>query len=72
MQPKEGNRSSQQNTGGESNPAHFSMNRISPRPRRERFAVPGRSEIPVKAAVCPLSVQLPGKLMQKIHTLTDN
>jgi hypothetical protein len=66
----------QQNTGGESNPAHFSVIRISgsaPGYHSEHgFALPCIGEMPVKTASCPLSVQRGGKLMHKIHRLTDN
>ncbi|WP_157793706.1 MULTISPECIES: hypothetical protein [Bradyrhizobium] len=52
---------SQQNTGDESNPVHFSVNEISRRrpPKRFQagFAFPRSSEMPGKAAPCPLSVQ---------------
>ncbi|MGH6708318.1 MAG: hypothetical protein ACREEK_05045 [Bradyrhizobium sp.] len=80
-QPWEGNpgkesRIRQQNTGGESNPAHFSVIRISGDVlgchSQHGFALPRSSEMPVKAASCPLSVQSGRKLMQKIHSLTDN
>jgi hypothetical protein len=51
----------QQNTGGESNPVHFSVNGISRRLSSKRFqpgfALPRISEMPGKAALCPLSVQ---------------
>jgi hypothetical protein len=36
-QPREETRMSQQNTGGESNPAHFSVNGVSRRPSPEQF-----------------------------------
>jgi hypothetical protein len=66
----------QQNTGGESGPAHFSVIRISGsvlgHHSEHGFARPRISEVPVKAASCPLSVQPDRKLMQKIHRLTDN
>jgi hypothetical protein len=66
----------QQNTGGESGPAHFSVIRIPGSVvgyhSEHGFALPRISEMPVKAASCPLSVQRGGKLMQKIHRLTDN
>jgi hypothetical protein len=66
----------QQNTGGESNPADFSVIRIYDSPGPEGFSrvlhclrsAKGR----LKAALCPLSVHPDGKLMQKIHRLTDN
>jgi len=42
------------------------------KPFQHRDAPAGISGLPVKAALCPLSVQVLGKLMQKIHRLTDN
>jgi hypothetical protein len=36
------------------------------------FPLPGRCETPIMTALCPLSVHPAGKLMQKIHRLTDN
>ena len=66
----------QQNTGGESNPAHFSVSGIRgarhPGDFWEGFTLPRSSEMPDNTAPCPLSVQKNGKLMQKIHRLTDN
>jgi hypothetical protein len=51
----------QQNTGGESNPVHFSVNGItrwrSPLPLQQGFALPRIGGMPGKAAPCPLSVQ---------------
>jgi hypothetical protein len=70
------NRIRQQNTAGESGPAHFSVIWISGSVLRYHsehgFARPRSSEMPVMAASCPLSAQRAGKLMQKIHRLTDN
>jgi hypothetical protein len=63
----------EQNTHGESNPAHFSEERM-----RRKFNVRGRGaqpagiKVPLGAAPCPLSAQPDRKLMQKIHRLTDN
>jgi len=36
------------------------------------FALAHIGEMPVKAALCPFSIQDVKKLMQKIHRLTDN
>jgi len=66
----------QQNTGRESNPAHFSVIRILPAPHICRFALgfplPATAETPIGKAPCPLSAHSDGKLMPKIHRLTDN
>jgi hypothetical protein len=60
-QPREETRMSQQNTGGESNPAHFSVNGVSRRPSskhfREGFSRSRIDKVPGKAALCPLSAQ---------------
>jgi hypothetical protein len=65
----------QQNTG-ESDSAHFSVIGLL-----EAFSAivlslvlpcSASAKCPVKSASCPLSVQPGGKLMQKIHRLTDN
>jgi hypothetical protein len=71
-QPREETRMSQQNTGGESNPAHFSVIRISPDPDVDDSTVPVSAKDLLNAALCPLSAHPDDKLMQKIHRLTDN
>ena len=61
---------------GESNPAHFFVNRLRGAHRSgdsDNASASSRiRKMPVKAALCPLSVQPGEKLMQKIHRLTDN
>jgi hypothetical protein len=58
-----------QNTHGESNPAHFF---VKPLRQRLRSVVIFPGQVPLQALRCLLSVQEARKLMQKIHSLTDN
>jgi hypothetical protein len=61
-----------QNTGRESKLSYFCGDGWLLAAARYRYARQGISVPPVQAAACPLSVQVRRKLMQKIHTLTDN
>jgi hypothetical protein len=71
----EGGRISRHHTAGESDPAHFFVNRFCGGASVDDFVNIGRQhilEMTVKAAHCPLSAQPSEKLMHKIHRLTDN
>jgi hypothetical protein len=61
------------NTEGESNPEHFSVNdgAKSPAPRRPRRPGDGLAAFR-NASLSSFGTKSGGKLMQKIHTLTDN
>jgi hypothetical protein len=39
---------------------------------RDHLALARIGEMPVEGALCPFSIQVDKKLMQKIHRLTDN
>ncbi|MGA9092128.1 MAG: hypothetical protein WB420_23835 [Bradyrhizobium sp.] len=69
-------RISEQTTHGESNREHFSGKTIPAKvpggPATTSQILPTAGQMLPKAPACPVSAQPGKKLMQKIHSLTDN